>query len=249
MGFSRPQIKEAESGLRKKGFLTAAITQDVLFRQLTEPESVAALSAVDSAVVAKGRPELEPEPTAEPEVPEAPEAPELLARCCPTGVCQADAPAILCGRERLELYCSDGCAVAFHKSCGRRFFGRLVADELCGEDARCQTPDCDGAIYHFALCTGGTESEDGRRLRLARRKELLAGRRTVAAQKAAAEKAAAEAKAAARASKAAAEKTRKVCRGAWARVTIDQFRHLALRTFYGHTKFSMVFTNMFPVQF
>ena len=24
------------------------------------------------------------------------------------------------------------------------------------------------------------------------------------------------------------------CRGTWARVTIDQFRHLALRTFYGH---------------
>ena len=25
------------------------------------------------------------------------------------------------------------------------------------------------------------------------------------------------------------------CRGAWARVTIDQFRRLAFRTFYGHT--------------
>jgi magnesium-transporting ATPase (P-type) len=28
-----------------------------------------------------------------------------------------------------------------------------------------------------------------------------------------------------------AGKSTKVCRGAWARVTIDQFRHLALRTF------------------
>jgi hypothetical protein len=28
----------------------------------------------------------------------------------------------------------------------------------------------------------------------------------------------------------------------WARVTIGQFRHLALRTFYGH----MVFTNILP---
>ena len=25
-----------------------------------------------------------------------------------------------------------------------------------------------------------------------------------------------------------------VCRGAWTRVTIEQFRHLALRNFYGH---------------
>ena len=36
-----------------------------------------------------------------------------------------------------------------------------------------------------------------------------------------------------------------VCRGTWARDTIDQFRRLALRTFYGH----MVFTNILSVQF
>ena len=35
---------------------------------------------------------------------------------------------------------------------------------------------------------------------------------------------------------------RSTCRGTWARVTIDQFRHLILRTFYGH----MVFTNPTP---
>ena len=33
-----------------------------------------------------------------------------------------------------------------------------------------------------------------------------------------------------------------VCRGAWTRVTIEQFRHLALRNFYGH----MAFTNILP---
>ena len=98
---------------------------------------------------------------------------------CPESICTSGDRPVLAGRERIELYCSEDCAVACHKSCARRHFGGLSAAQLCGApgcaegtSGSCPTPDCSGEIYHFALLSDSAcsaEVEAAKRMQRRRR--------------------------------------------------------------------------------
>ena len=79
-----------------------------------------------------------------------------IATCVPS-LCKSTygwggcGPAILAGRDRVELYGDCGCVHTLHKSCARRAFGGFAYEKLCGVDAKCLTDGCDGRLYHFIL--------------------------------------------------------------------------------------------------